>query len=129
MLRRRRSTRPRHEPFDPTVEAVSRLLSRGTYLIIGLVALGTVMALAAGRRPLERPGPRFDGLELIYDLFSLRPEGFLWLGLALTVALPTARTATAFAGFLRRGERRASLVAGGVLVMLGLSIVVALVTR
>lgn len=119
---------PRDRP-DPVVDAVGAVLSRGTWLIIGLVGLGTVMALAAGRRPMERPGPTFDPLELIFDLFSLRPEGFLWLGLVLTVALPTARTLVAFWGFLRQGDRRASPVAGGVLGLLLLSVVVALLTR
>jgi hypothetical protein len=120
---------PPNDRPDPVVDAVGRVLSRGTWLIIGLVGLGTIMMLAAGRQLLERPGPRFDPLELIFDLFSLRPEGFLWLGLVLTVALPTARTVVAFWGFLRQGDRRASLVAGGVLALLALSIVVALVTR
>jgi hypothetical protein len=119
---------PRDRP-DPVVDAVGRVLSRGTWLIIGLVGLGTAMVLGAGRRPLHDPGPPFDPLELIFDLFSLRPEGFLWLGLVLTVALPTARTLVALWGFLRQGDRRASVVAGGVLALLALSIVVALVTR
>jgi hypothetical protein len=119
---------PRDRP-DPVVDAVGAVLSRGTWLIIGLVGLGTIMMLAAGRPLLEFPGPPFDPLELIVDLFSLRPEGFLWLGLLLTVALPTARTLVAFWGFLRQGDRRASLVAGGVLGLLALSVLVALVTR
>jgi hypothetical protein len=119
---------PRDRP-DPVVESVSTVLSRGTWLIIGLVGLGTIMMLAAGRRPMQQPGPPFDPLELVVDLFSLRSEGFLWLGLLLTVALPTARTLVAFWGFLRQGDRRASLVAGGVLALLALSFVVALVTR
>ena len=119
---------PRDRP-DPVVDAVGAVLSRGTWLIIGLVGLGTIMMLAAGRPLLQLPGPPFDPLELIADLFSLRPEGFLWLGLLLTVALPTARTLVAFWGFLRQGDRRASLVAGGVLGLLALSVLVALVTR
>jgi hypothetical protein len=119
---------PRDRP-DPVVDAVGAVLSRGTWLIIGLVGLGTIMMLGAGRQLLQRPGPPFDPVELIVDLFSLRPEGFLWLGLVLTVALPTARTVVAFWGFLRQGDGRASLVAGGVLGLLALSVVVALVTR
>jgi hypothetical protein len=124
-----RGPQPYRDRPDPVVDAVSRVLSRGTWLIIGLVGLGTIMMLAAGRRLLEHPGPPFDPLELVVDLFSLRPEGFLWLGLLLTVALPTARTLVAFWGFLRQGDRRASLVAAGVLGLLALSIVVALLTR
>jgi hypothetical protein len=120
---------PPRDRSDPVVDAVGAVLSRGTWLIIGLVGLGTIMMLAAGRQLLQRPGPPFDPLELIFDLFSLRPEGFLWLGLVLTVALPTARTVVAFWGFLRQGDRRAGLVAGGVLGLLALSVVVALVTR
>jgi hypothetical protein len=120
---------PRPDRPDPVVDAVGAVLSSGTWLIIGLVGLGTIMMLAAGRQLLQRPGPPFDPLELIFDLFSLRPEGFLWLGLLLTVALPTARTVVAFWGVLRQGDRRASMVAAGVLGLLALSVVVALVTR
>ena len=112
---------------DPTVEAASRLLSVGTLLMIGLVGLGTAVAIAAGRRPVEQPGPGLDPARLIADLLALRAEGILWLGLVLGLALPTARTVVAFAGFTRSGDRRAALVALGVLVVLAASVVVAAV--
>lgn len=119
----------RHEPFDPTVEQVSRLLSTGTLLVIGLVAAGTALALASGRRPVVEPGTPLDPGRLLGDLLALRADAVLWLGLLAGVGLPTARTVVAFAGFLRRGDRRAALVAAGVLLALGLSALVALLTR
>jgi hypothetical protein len=108
-----------------TVQAVSRLLAAGTALVVGLVTVGTLLAVGAGRRPLQEPGPPLDVGRTIVDLLALRPEGFLWLGLLLTLVLPPARVALALLGFAREGDRTAAAVALAVLGVLGLSMVVA----
>jgi hypothetical protein len=118
----------RDEGPDPTVEQVSRLLSGGTLLVLGLVVLGSGLMIATGRGPLAEPGPALDPGRLVADLVALRPEGVLWLGLLLGLCLPTARTAVACLGFARQGDRRAALVAAGVLTVLAASAVVALLT-
>ena len=114
---------------DSTVVAVSRLLAVGTLAVLALVVLGTVLALATDARPLERPGPGFDPGRLAEDVAGLRPEGLLWLGVVLTVALPTVRVAVSLLGFAREGDRRAALVALGVLGVLAVSVTVAFATR
>ncbi len=110
---------------DGTVQAVSRLLAAGTALVVGLVTVGTLLAVAAGRRPLQEHGPALDAGRTLVDLLALRPEGFLWLGLLLTVVLPPARVALALLGFAREGDRTAAAIALAVLGVLGLSMVVA----
>lgn len=110
---------------DRTVQAVSGLLAAGTAVVLALVAAGTLLAVAAGRRALQEPGPALDVGRTIGDLIALRPEGFLWLGLLLTVALPPARVALALLGFAREGDRIATAVALAILGVLGLSTAVA----
>jgi uncharacterized membrane protein len=114
---------------DPTVHAVGTLLGAGTLVVVGLVLVGTLLALAAGRRPLTDHGPALDPSAILRDLVALRPEGFLWLGIVVGVALPAARVALAIVGFAREGDRRATAVAVAVLAVLGLSVVIALVSR
>ncbi|MDQ3870728.1 MAG: DUF1634 domain-containing protein, partial [Chloroflexota bacterium] len=107
------------------VQAVSALLAGGTILVVGLVAVGTLLALAVGRRALQGPASPFDAGRMIGALLALRPEGFLWLGLLLTVVLPSARVAIALLGFLREGDRKAAAVAVSILGVLGLSVALA----
>jgi uncharacterized membrane protein len=116
-------------PVDPAVDPVSRVLSAGTAAVVALVGLGTALVLLQGHRPLESAGPPLDPARLLPDLLAVRPEGFLWLGLVLILALPAARTAVACWSFVRERDRRAALVAGAVLGVLGLSVLVALLSR
>lgn len=124
-------TRPSAAPDvpDPLVESVARLLGVGTLVIVVAVALGTALILLAGRVPVAEPGPALDPGRVLRDLAGLRGEGVLWLGLLLSVGLPTARVALALAGFARRGERRLVAVSVSTLAVLGLSVTLALLTR
>jgi uncharacterized membrane protein len=108
-----------------TVETVGDLLRVGTLAVVTLVAVGTVLVLAAGRRPLLERGPEFDPARTIADLVALRPEGFLWLGLLLTVVLPAARVGLALIGFARERDVRAAAVGLAILTVLGVSVVLA----
>jgi uncharacterized membrane protein len=119
----------RPEREDATVQAVGTLLGAGTLAVVGLVVVGTILALAAGRRPLVDHGPALDPAALIGDIVALRPEGFLWLGLLLTVTLPAARVTVALLGFARARDIRAAGVAFAVLSVLALSVAIALFSR
>jgi uncharacterized membrane protein len=114
---------------DPVSASVSRLLGAGIAASVSLVGLGVVLLAAAGLVPTEDHGPAVDPSAIAADLLALRPAGLLWLGLLLTLALPTARVALALLGFARSGDGRAAAVAAGVLCVLLVAFGVALVTR
>ncbi|MGI8704153.1 MAG: DUF1634 domain-containing protein, partial [Candidatus Limnocylindrales bacterium] len=80
----------------------------------------------AGITPIRQPGPRLEVGSLAAELAGLRPGGILWLGLLLTVALPTGRVLVSLVGFARARDRRSALVAAAVLGVLGLSLTLAL---
>src|SRR5207247_2253260 len=83
---------------------VARLLRVGTYASIALLAAGVTGMAAAGRSPLD-PAPRFDPARILADLGALRPEGFLWLGIAFVMATPSARVVMSLIGYLPEGDR------------------------
>lgn len=114
---------------DATVQAVGALLGLGTLVVVGLVVVGSVLMLASGLRPIVDQGPALDPGTLLRDVIALRPEGFLWAGLLLTVTLPAARVALALLGFARARDVRAAGVAFAVLCVLGLSVAIALLSR
>ena len=117
-------------PTDGTrpIEAViARLLIVGTYVAVALVLVGVVAMLAAGIDPLAHgTPPGFDLLRIPSDLVALRPEGFLWGGLTIVLALPLGRVAVAGIGFFTAGDRRLALVSLAVLLVVTASVVVAL---
>jgi uncharacterized membrane protein len=109
------------------VEAtIARLLTLGTRLAIGLLAIGSVLLVLAGISPLAEDWPPFDPASLVADLVALRPEGFLWLGLLATIATPLARVAVSTTAFARAGERRMVLLGIAVLVVIALAVVAGL---
>jgi uncharacterized membrane protein len=112
---------------DTTLDlAIARLLMAGTYLSVALIAVGVTLLIGASISPL-RGGPRFDLARLIGDLLAVRPEGFLWLGLVLVIATPSARVAASLVGYFRRGERSMSLVAAAILAVIALSVALSLI--
>jgi uncharacterized membrane protein len=104
--------------------SIARLLTVGTYLSIALLAAGFALMLAQGVSPLETP-PAFDLRSIPAHIAALDPLGFLWLGLIVVVATPSARVAAALIGYARAGDRRMALVAVAVLVVIGLSVALA----
>ena len=104
--------------------SIARLLTVGTYLSIALLAVGFVLMLAQGISPLEA-APAFDLRSIPSHIAALDPLGFLWLGLIVVVATPSARVAAALLGYERQGDRRMALVAVGILVVIGLSVALA----
>jgi uncharacterized membrane protein len=106
------------------VEArIARLLTVGTRIAVGLLAVGSVLLVAAGISPLASSWPPFDPASLPADLLALRPEGFLWLGLLVTIATPLLRVTAATLGFARAGERRMVVLGIAVLVVIFLAVV------
>jgi uncharacterized membrane protein len=106
---------------------LARVLQVGSYVSIGLVAVGTALILAAGTSPLD-PGPPLDLRTVVADVLALRPDGLLWLGILCVVATPAARVVTALLGFARQGERAMVGVAAGILIVVTAGVVAGLVT-
>ena len=106
------------------VEArIARLLVIGTRLAVALLAIGSVLLVAAGISPLAEDWPPLDLSTLPADLLALRPEGFLWLGLLVTIATPLLRVTAATLGFAGAGERRMVLLGVAVLIVIALAVV------
>ncbi len=95
-------------------------------LVVAVVVLGSLLLALAGVTPVRQRGPGFDPRLLAAEVVGLRPSGVLWLGLLLTVALPTGRVLVSLLGFARVGDRRSVLTATAVLGILGLSLTLAL---
>jgi uncharacterized membrane protein len=115
------------ESRDRTLDlAIARLLMVGTYVSVALLAVGVVLLIAVGVAPLQG-GPRFDLSRLMQDLAAARPEGFLWLGLLLVIATPSARVAASLIGYARRGERSMTLIAVAILAVIALSVVLSMI--
>jgi uncharacterized membrane protein len=125
----RRSTVATGGPGGPGAleVAVAHVLQVGTYLAIGLVAVGSVLLVAGGTSPLAG-GPPLDLGRIPSDLTALRPEGFLWLGILAVAATPALRVVRAALGFVRRGERSMAWVALAVLAVVGIGVVVGVVS-
>jgi uncharacterized membrane protein len=102
--------------------SIGRLLTIGTYVSVGLIAIGTLLLIGAGRSPLDA-APALDPGRLVPDLLGLQPAGFLWLGILGVVATPAARVAAALVGFARSGERNMALVAASILVVIAIGVV------
>ncbi len=96
---------------------IARLLRLGTYLAIGLIAIGVVLMLVTGRSPLD-VAPALDPVRLVADLVGLRPAGFLWLGLLVVVLTPASRVAVSAIGYARLGDRRMAAIAVLVLIVI-----------
>lgn len=107
----------------PAVEVqVARLLTLGTRLAIGLLAVGSLLLVAAGISPLAEDWPPLDVAAIPADIAALEPAGFLWLGLLATIATPLLRVGAATLGFAGAGERRMVALGIGVLVVIALAV-------
>jgi uncharacterized membrane protein len=105
-------------------QTIARLLTIGTYLSIALLVVGVVLMAVSGIGPLSG-GPVFDPATLVGDIAALRPAAFVWLGLIVVIATPSARVAVSGLGYARRGERAMTIVAVLILFVIALSVAVA----
>jgi uncharacterized membrane protein len=116
------------EPVDTTgvrlERSIARLLTVGTYASIALLTVGFALMLASGISPLTGT-PRFDPGSIPADILALRPLGFLWLGLIVIVATPSARVVASLVGYARSGERPMVYVSIAILVVIALSVTLA----
>jgi uncharacterized membrane protein len=101
------STTPVSHPMEARI---GRVLGVGTLAAVSLLAIGSLLLLAAGRSPLD-PAPGLDPARLIDDVARLQPAAFLWLGLRLVIVTPAARVVAALAGYVGTGERGMAVVA------------------
>jgi uncharacterized membrane protein len=115
-----RSPAPAAAPAD-LERSIARLLTLGTYTSVLLLVVGVALMLATGVGP-RSGGPRFDPARLMSDLASLRPAGFLWLGLVAVVATPAARVLASLIGYARRREGTMAIVAALILGVIALSV-------
>ncbi len=104
---------------------IARLLTAGTYLSIGLLAIGVVLMAIHGVSPLD-PSPTFGLDRIPTDIVALKPEGFLWLGLLVTLATPLVRVAVSLHGYLVGGERRMAAVSVAILAVVTVGVVIGL---
>jgi uncharacterized membrane protein len=104
----------------------ARLLTWGTRIALGFVLVGVVGMLLAGTDPIHAVQPPYSLAGIPGQVLALVPEGFLWAGLTLVVALPIGRVVVSGAGFLAAGDRRLVLVSVLVLLVIGASVVAAL---
>jgi uncharacterized membrane protein len=107
---------------------IARLLTGGTYLSVGLLAVGVVLMATTGTSPLA-PSPTLDIARIPSEIAALQPAGFLWLGLMVAIATPLARVAAAVVGYLRGGERRMALIGTAILVVVAVGVVLGLSTE
>ncbi|HLO34988.1 MAG TPA: DUF1634 domain-containing protein [Candidatus Deferrimicrobium sp.] len=104
--------------------SIARVLTLGTYLSIALLAGGVVLMLSNGIGPLSG-GPAFDPGTIAGDVLALRPAGFIWLGLIVVVATPSARVAASLIGYVRLRERMMAIVACLILLVIAVSVALA----
>jgi uncharacterized membrane protein len=98
--------------------SIGRLLTVGTYFGIAALALGTILQLAAGISPLQAAWPPFEPATIPAGLVTLRPDAYLWLGLAIVIATPIARVAVALVAFAAARDAAMVAVAVGILVVI-----------
>ena len=110
---------------DGLEPALARVLQAGTYASIALVAVGSVLLLAAGTSPLAG-GPALAIDRVAGDILAARPAGFLWLGILGIVGTPGLRVVGALLGFWRRGERAMVGVAVAILAVVAAGVVIGL---
>jgi uncharacterized membrane protein len=108
---------------------VARLLTIGTYLSVGLLAIGVVLMALAGISPVDATVPPLDLGRLPADLLAGRPEGFLWVGLLAAIATPLGRVASSLVGYIRGGERRMAVIAVAILVVVAAAVVVGVIAE
>lgn len=105
---------------------IATLLSRGTIAAVVSLAIGLAAMLLTGHTPLDAGRP-FDLGSVVGDVLALEPEGFLWLGVLVTLAAPPARLVVAIVGLAAAGQPRRALVSIAALIVLAVGLVAGLI--
>jgi uncharacterized membrane protein len=103
---------------------IGRLLIAMTYVSVALMTVGVVLMFANGISPLDQ-GPALDPANLLAEITSLQPGGFLWLGLLIVIAAPIARVVLAAIAYARDHDRTMVMVSIAILVVLAVAVAVA----
>jgi len=99
----------------------------GTWTAMVLVIAGVVLMFATGVDPMAHGGiPPYSLTAIPGQLLALEPEGFLWLGITLIIALPIGRVIVAGFGFLAVRDMRLVLISVAVLLVVLVSVVAAM---
>ncbi len=104
----------------------ARLLTWGTRIALAFVLVGVVGMLATGVDPVHAAQPSYSLAAIPGQLLALQPEGFLWTGLTMMVALPLGRVVVSGVGFLGAADRRMAAISLLVLTVIGISVAAAL---
>jgi len=105
----------------------ARLLTWGTRASLLLILVGVAGMAVSGVQPLAGGAfPPYSLAAIPGQIAALQPDGFIWAGLTLLVALPLGRVIVSGAGFLAAHDRRLALISVLVLLVIGASIVSAL---
>jgi uncharacterized membrane protein len=107
---------------------VARLLTGGAYLSVGLLAVGVILMAVTGISPLADT-PILDVGRIPSDIVALKPTGFLWVGLFVTLATPLARVTASLIGYLTGGERRMAAISIAILVVVSVGVVLGVISE
>jgi uncharacterized membrane protein len=114
----------RPAPRTDLDRTIARILTIGTYLSVGLLAIGVALMALNGISPLAT-APPLDPALLLAQIRAADPVGFLWLGLIVVIATPIARVTASLVGYARDGERAMVLVSIAILVVIATSVALA----
>jgi uncharacterized membrane protein len=112
---------PRRADLDLVI---ARVLTIGTTIGVGLLAIGVVLLIASGGSPLDEPPHGFEPSQIVPDLLAGNPEGALWLGLIVLIAMPASRVAASLIGFARAGERWMVGISAAILVVIAAGVAI-----
>ena len=118
----------RRSPSEHSARAewrIGRLLIAMTYTSVAILVVGVLLMVAAGISPLSG-GPPFDPSELIAELTTATPAGFLWLGLLFVIATPIVRVIGAAISFGLGGQWIMVWIAVAILLVIVVGVVSAL---
>jgi uncharacterized membrane protein len=103
---------------------IGRLMIGMTYASVAVLVIGVALMVAAGISPLSG-GPAFDASQLVAELTSISPVGFLWLGLVIVIATPIVRVIGAAISYGLAGQWIMVAIAIGILVVIVAGVAIA----
>ncbi len=92
-----------------------RVLAVAALASVAILVVGVAGMWLAGIDPMARPFPELSPGGLLRDLGSVRPAGFLWLGLVAAILTPSVRVGASLVGFTAAREWRMAILALAVL--------------
>jgi uncharacterized membrane protein len=103
--------------------AIGRILAIGALVGVGLLLVGVGLMVAGGIEPTSGTATGFDATRIVPDVLAVRPEGFLWAGIAILIATPVVRVLGELAAFAYRGDRLMAAIAAIILGIIFLGVV------